>query len=135
MLSATGAFFQQQFVFKNIFGVLFMAILCFLIYFLGTNFMAKINFFLAPILFFGEVFVCVYIIFNRSQKVFSMHNNFLCIKNAILYSAHNLIIVICVLVPIIKTLEKKLCQNRYNTRRLFYYIIGNGCRSRNFFEL
>ena len=43
MLSATGAFFQQQFAFKNIFGVLFMAILCFLIYFLGTNFMAKIK--------------------------------------------------------------------------------------------
>lgn len=109
MLSATGAFFQQQFAFKNIFGVLFMAILCFLIYFLGTNFMAKINFFLAPILFFGEIFVCVYIIFNRSQKVFSMQNNFLWIKNAILYSTHNLITAICVLVPIVKTLGKKNC--------------------------
>ena len=108
MLSATGAFFQQQFAFKNIFGILFMAILCFLIYLLGTNFMAKINFFLAPILFFGEIFVCAYIIlFNRSQKVFSMQNNFLWIKNAILYSTHNLITAICVLVPIIKTLKKK----------------------------
>ena len=108
MLSATGAFFKQQFDFKNIFGVLFMAILCFLIYFLGTNFMAKINFFLAPILFFGEIFVCTYIIlFNRSQEVFFIQNNFLWIKNAILYSTHNLITAICVLVPIIKTLKKK----------------------------
>lgn len=108
MLSATGAFFKQQFGLENITGIIFMSILCFLLSLNGTDFIAKMNFVIAPVLFIGEIFVCSYLILvNKTQTTFFIKNSFKWIINAILYSAYNLITAICVLISVIQTVKQK----------------------------
>lgn len=107
MLSATGATLNQEFNLPYIFGIVLMAILCLIFCLAGTNFIAKINFLISPILFIGSIFIGLYIIIkHESMPVFFAQNkNWL--KSAILYPSYNIITGICVLVPIINTLSDK----------------------------
>ena len=109
MLSATGACFKQQFNLPNILGIILMAFLCFIVYILGVDFIAKINFFIAPILFLGGFFIGLFIILNNnSLSVFLLKNkSWIWVKSAILYSAYNLITGICVIIPMLRTIKNK----------------------------
>lgn len=106
MLSATGATLKQQFNLPYILGIILMATACFFSYSLGTNFIARINFIIAPILFFGSIFIGLYAILNRhSAPAFIPNKNW--IKSAVLYSSYNIITGICVIIPMIKTVVNK----------------------------
>lgn len=107
MLSATGATLHQEFNLPYIFGIIIMAGLCLIFCSGGTNFIAKINFVISPLLFIGSIFIGLYIIFKRdSLPVFFLQNQ-IWIKDAILYPSYNIITGICVLIPIINTLRNK----------------------------
>lgn len=107
MLSASGATLKQEFDMPYILGIIIMALLCIISYSMGTNFIAKINFAISPILFIGTIFVGLYaIIKHESMPVFFVQNQNW-IKSALLYPAYNIITGVCVLVPIINTLRNK----------------------------
>ena len=106
MLSASGATLNQEFNCHYIWGILFMAVICIIAYRLGTNFVAKINFLICPILFVGIILTTLITIKKNSISVFVMKNkNWL--KDALLYPAYNIVPSISVLVPIINTVRDK----------------------------
>lgn len=103
MLSATGATLKQEFNCHYICGIIFMATVCYFSYLFGTNFIAKINFFIAPILFFGVILIGLLTVFKRE----CFCQNQIWIKQAILYSSFNIVTGICVIIPILETLRNK----------------------------
>jgi uncharacterized membrane protein YkvI len=107
MLSATGAFFNQEYNLNYSFGIIIMSLICFIIHELGINFFAKLNLILMPVLFFGELIICLYIILNReSQHVFNS-SNFLFIRDSIIYASYNIITGVCLLISLIKISKNK----------------------------
>lgn len=107
MLSATGATFNQQFALPNLTGIIVMALVCCVAYKFGTNFISKLNTFIAPILFLGCVISGLYVILNNVSdvSVFAQRINWL--KSAVLYSSYNLITAICVIIPMCETVKNK----------------------------
>ena len=107
MLSATGATLKQEFNMPYICGIIIMALFCLISYSMGTNFIAKINFAISPILFVGSIFTGLYAILKHDSipAFFIQNQNW--IKSAILYPSYNIITGICVLVPITDTVNNK----------------------------
>jgi uncharacterized membrane protein YkvI len=107
MLSACGETFQQELNKPKIYGVIVMAVLCYITYMLGKSFFAKLNLIITPILLFGTTLVSLYIILNNNttNNVVAVSNNWF--KGGCLYAAYNIITAISVIVPMITTVKNE----------------------------
>jgi len=108
MLSASGETFVQEFKMPKLYGMITMAMLCYVTYSLGENFFARLNLFLTPVLLFGTIFISLYMIFTHNlPHVDFIPQNTNWIKGSCLYASYNIIPGISVIVPMINTVKNK----------------------------
>ncbi len=104
MLSGGGALFNEQFKLPSITGVLFTAVVCYLILQGDLKRLTTVNMLLVPFMLAGIVLVCSGYLLTESQEVWmpflKIKNSF--ITSVFLYVGYNMLNAIAVLVPLSK---------------------------------
>lgn len=103
MFAGSGAMFEQRFNMPFYFGVLLMAICCFITFMFDVKGVVTVNSVLAPLLLIGCILIGLYMWFFRSTIVFStfvesfriVRDNW--ISSSIIYVAYNIITAVVVL--------------------------------------
>ncbi|MBR2477177.1 MAG: hypothetical protein IKB50_03460 [Clostridia bacterium] len=103
MISGSGAVAEELFGVNTV-GILFMAILCFVVFLKGVDGMVAVNAVMTPLIIIGIVLISVLSLSGRSADVFkifgkdSLTDNF--VVSAIVYVSYNTVTLIGVFLPL-----------------------------------
>lgn len=103
MVAAGGATAQQAFNLPFTFGVIIMAILCFITFLYDIEGIVKINVILAPIMILGGMYIGLYVFFNQNTPVFLQNYHIINVLKenfvvaALVYASYNIVTAISVL--------------------------------------
>ncbi len=110
MLAGSGSFFAEAFNMPKIFGILFMAIICFLVFIFDIKGLVLINSFLVPVMIVGILYICITAAVFKEETTFrllflqTLRENIL--FSAACYVSYNTLTVPSVLVPLAKDANK-----------------------------
>ncbi len=112
MVAGFGAYFKQQYNINELFGSIFLALICFIIFNKNVEGLVKVNKYIIPILITFMFFIGIkninniYLIKINNQKIFE--NYFSIIFSGIIYASYNIIL----LIPVLITLKNKIEKNK-----------------------
>ena len=107
MLSASGSLFASAFGFSERVGVVFLALICFLVFSFDIKGIVAINTVLVPFMIFGIVYLSVSSLLYSDISVSSVSFSDSALVNAVCYVSYNTITAGAVLVPLCSILDKK----------------------------
>lgn len=112
MLSAGGSLCSMELGIEKKYGIIFLTVLCFVIFIFGMKGIAMLNTVLVPLMIAGISVVCIISAFDGSISAFSPSELFYSVKNnfltsAVCYVSYNTINAGAVLVPYALKLSKR----------------------------
>ncbi|QUH25160.1 hypothetical protein [Serpentinicella alkaliphila] len=123
MLAGSGAIFKEYFQIDQLYGIIFMAFICFIVLITGVNGIAKANILLIPFLIIIICYIGIYVVYNNTfifsqlapDNIFKISefsldlNSLIWLGSAILYVAFNSISVIVVFSSLRSLIVEKKC--------------------------